>query len=165
MVQTNEYWRAWRAANKEKISTYNREQYAKNSEVRKSNRHAAYAANPEYDRERQKTYRGTITGRARRMLTDARKRAAKSNLPFELTLEWLLPILEEGKCAATGVSFVFTPEPNFAWSPSLDQITPGGGYTPENVQVVCWSYNAAKGSNTDADVLIMARALVAKNSC
>jgi len=40
-------------------------------------------------------------------------------------------------------------------SPSLDQITPGGGYKRRNVQVVVWWYNAAKQRFTDREVLAL----------
>lgn len=48
------------------------------------------------------------------------------------------------------------------WAPSLDQMDPSIGYTPENTRVVVWMFNAAKHIGTDADVRRMAEALCAR---
>lgn len=74
-------------------------------------------------------------------------------------------------CEATGLPFDFGLEGDpvdvdahrSMFAPSMDQIKPRGGYTKENVQVVVWCYNAAKGEGTAADVLKMATALVERS--
>lgn len=48
------------------------------------------------------------------------------------------------------------------FAPSLDRVDPKLGYVTTNVQVVCWSYNQAKGQWDHQDVLVLARALVSK---
>lgn len=45
------------------------------------------------------------------------------------------------------------------FAPSLDQKVPGGGYTPENTQVVLWAYNAAKGDWGHDTLVTIAKAL------
>lgn len=71
-------------------------------------------------------------------------------------------------CAQTGLPFEYKAgtDSRSGWhrvgdmSPSLDKIDPLGGYTKDNVQIVVWMYNRAKGCNTDAAVLAFAKALV-----
>ena len=75
-------------------------------------------------------------------------RATESTIPCTITLQEIIEKLEatNGICPATGDLFNYdligTANP---YSPSLDQIVPGLGYTIENTQIVCWWYNAAKG--------------------
>jgi hypothetical protein len=102
-----------------------------------------------------------------RMVTDARTRARHAGLPFDLTLEWLLGVLNKSDytCERTGMPFIFTSAAasegpySSPWAPTLDQIAPGGGYTEDNTQVVCIMYNTAKNVFTDRDVLAFASAL------
>lgn len=104
--------------------------------------------------------------RANRLVKGAKVRASVIRVPFDINAEWVLERLIAGKCEVTGIPFDFARdrrEPDGErrmFAPSLDQRVPRGGYTKENIQVVVWCYNAAKGSGTDADVLKMAEALV-----
>lgn len=43
----------------------------------------------------------------------------------------------------------------------MDRKVPQKGYTPENVQMVVWIYNAAKWTGTHEDVMVLVRALAA----
>lgn len=95
-----------------------------------------------------------IAFRATSLLNAAYARAKKKDIPFSLTQEWLEEKLRQGRCEATGLTFVFTlyggntseegkytTNPN---APSLDQIRPSQGYTPDNVQVVISAFNKFK---------------------
>lgn len=109
----------------------------------------------------------TIYGFANTLLNGARERAAVKRLPFTITLPWLVERLKPRICEVTGIEFDFS-RANVAYgamnpfAPSVDRKVPSLGYTEENTQIVVWLYNAAKGSWTDADVLKMAQALVAR---
>ena len=94
--------------------------------------------------------------RARRLYDAALQRTRKRGTEFALTVEWIRERIEAGHCEVTGIPFEFDGRP---WSPSLDRIDNTLGYTTDNVQVVVWTYNAAKGTGTSEDVLTMARAL------
>lgn len=103
-------------------------------------------------------YKETPYGRCSSLLGAARGRADKSGIPFTITHEWLLKKVEAGKCEVTGIPLDLTARslgsghrPPFG--PSLDQILPNIGYTPENTQLVCWMYNSAKGTHSHTDVL------------
>jgi hypothetical protein len=99
-------------------------------------------------------YRQTNHGRAVILLCDARKRARQQNLPFALTVEWIEEKLKFGVCEQTGDAFNLTLFKNShrnMFAPSLDQIIPAGGYTPENTQIVCWWWNSFKHNRTDEE--------------
>lgn len=113
--------------------------------ARLQQRAGGYQTNPKY--------------RAAVLLSSARTRAAKHGLPFDFTIGQLAAKLSRGTCERTGLTFVLD-KGKHPLSPSLDRIDPKKGYTPDNVQLVCWMYNAAKHTFTDADVLTFARALV-----
>ena len=71
-------------------------------------------------------------------------------------------VIEAGYCQVTGPQFDMEPWPEGGqtpFAPSLDQIVPGGGYTPENTQVVVWIYNAAKNHWGDGPLQKLAKAL------
>lgn len=98
--------------------------------------------------------------RASRLMIDAKQRAKKNELPFDLDLDWVEEKLNNGFCEATGLGFDFVPSiPARPFTPSLDRIDPSLGYTKENTQVVCWIYNRAKGVHDHASVVTLAQAL------
>lgn len=115
-------------------------------------------------KERFEKYYCTLNGRASHMLNNAKQRAKRSNLPFELTKEWLINKLKLGKCEVTGLPFTFVINGGRghhvnSFSPSLDRVAPNLGYTPDNVQVVCWIYNRARGAFPLEDLKTMVKAL------
>lgn len=92
----------------------------------------------------------TPRGRLYQLFWAAKDRAAKKNLPFEISMDWLVELYESqnGKCALTGISFDLgrnkSGENGFRpFSPSLDQKIPGRGYTNENTRLICTSMNLA----------------------
>lgn len=93
----------------------------------------------------QKHYRSE-TGRSYILWRAAKGRAEKYGLPFTITREWVEERVIGGVCAVTGIPFDFTKskERSNPRAPSLDQITAGAGYTPENTQVIMTSLNYAK---------------------
>lgn len=108
---------------------------------------------------------GSFKGRAKHMLVEARHRAKAFSVDYALTLDWLLPKLENGVCEQTGLPFQFLIKTGKghrtnSFAPSLDRIDPTGPYTPENVQVVVWIYNRAKGAFPVEDFYTMCRKVV-----
>jgi hypothetical protein len=83
----------------------------------------------------------------------ALQRAKDKNLEFTLTKDFILNKVLNGVCEVTGVALDFSGGARKPYTPSLDRIIPDQGYTPENVRLVCWIYNSAKGTFTDEDVL------------
>jgi len=121
-------------------------------------------SNPASGKEAASLWKATPNGRINNLLHGARTRAAVKGLPCTLTHEWIASRLALGSCEVTGIPFNFSRDGRGSgfknpFIPSLDQILPNLGYTPENTQIVVWSYNAAKGAGSHEDVLKLAKAL------
>lgn len=92
------------------------------------------------------------------MIENARHRAKRKDIPCTITLEdiWPPPV----KCPLLGIVLVYTHrgrgKPD---SPSLDQIIPGAGYTPENVMIVSARANTLKNNATLDELLTLAQNL------
>ena len=87
---------------------------------------------------------------------NARQRSKTKGISFSITQEWVQEKFEQGVCEITGLPFGDMRTP---FAPSLDQINPGKGYTPDNTQMTVWIYNSCKGKFTHEDVLTLAHAL------
>lgn len=109
-----------------------------------------------------KKYRGDVAYQARKVLATAKHRAKNKGLAFDLTLEWYLSEFPKG-CVATGLEFDDFLEGS-PWVPNIDKIVPAKGYVMSNCRLVCACFNQAKREWTDADVLKMSQAFVAKQS-
>lgn len=104
------------------------------------------------------SYRRSPTGLAADLIYGPKRRSEK----VTITTTWIAKRLKRGMCEVTGLPLDLS-QPNGErgpFSPSLDQKIPGGGYTIENTQVVCWIYNSAKGSWSHDDVIKLARAVL-----
>jgi hypothetical protein len=108
----------------------------------------------------------TAEGRSINLFNNARARARTKNIPFTITLEWVLEKVKAGVCEVSKLPLFLEKGQGSGggrpFSPSLDQIEAGAGYTPENTQVVCWIYNAAKGVHGHDSVMKLAEALCKK---
>lgn len=92
----------------------------------------------------------SVKGRLQGLLLIARNRALKNSIPFSLTLPWVLQLYknQQGCCLLTGIPLTFEMNPDgkrfyMPYSPSLDQIRPGEGYTESNTRLVCVAVNLA----------------------
>jgi hypothetical protein len=108
-------------------------------------------------------YRATPEGRGDRLFHGAKKRSKTNNIEFSLDREWVIEKVKSGNCEVTGLPFELTTGRN-AFAPSLDRTDPTKGYTKDNVKVVVWCYNTAKGVGTHEDVLKLAQAIVANDN-
>ncbi len=105
--------------------------------------------------------------RTSQLLAGTRNRALKLNVKFELIFDDVYPAIFAGKCSKTGIPFNLDPHPDHRvhpFAPSLDRINPKKGYVRNNVQVVCWAYNAAKNQWGEDVLTTLARAIVDKVS-
>lgn len=85
-----------------------------------------------------------------------RKHNKTHNTTTDLTSEYVQNLFDEQKgcCAITGISFARgTHSQRSPWTPSIDQIIPGEGYTQNNIQLVCLMYNLCKGQWRHIDVI------------
>ncbi len=81
----------------------------------------------------------------RARVKDANARSKKAQLPFNITPEYIYDLWKTQKntCAYTGEEFQIKPKSPAALS--LDKIIPEVGYVNNNIQLVCWAVNRAKG--------------------
>lgn len=93
------------------------------------------------------------------ILNSAKTRSLHRNKPFNLTDDWAIDRWT-GKCELTGIPFVLGSNTRTLYSPSLDQIKPGAGYTTDNCRFILWCINAMKDTGTDEDVYRVAQAIV-----
>lgn len=179
---------AWRKANSEKARESERAWQEANPERRREARRKWREANPVKARESERAWRKANPERRR----EAKRAWYKANSEKvrEYNLVWreanrekvhtvglchaiqrrggfcgltrASPIFATPACEKTGLPFSKTGSGEQPWQRSVDQISPGAGYTEENTQAVCLIYNYAKHTWTHEDVVKFARALVAK---
>lgn len=121
----------------------NLEQYAKYQQNHRD-RNENYNEN---DSLRKEQYVLTIKGRSVRLYNGARNRAKKKGWEFNITPEFIYQKLLPLKCEVTNLNLSLDRElihKANALAPSLDRIDSSKGYTLDNVQIVCWWYNAMK---------------------
>lgn len=123
-----------------------------------------YAENREYvaDYDLQRRLRAPIIN----LLMSARWRCRRLGIPFDLTREWAEETYT-GFCSVTGLPIILPTgrgekyQRQGPFVPSLDRIDPKKGYTQENCRIVIWAYNRFKGTETDEEIVEIARAIVA----
>lgn len=96
----------------------------------------------------------------RRKMNDTNSRIKKNGKPqpdSDLMVYWEILKSQNFKCALTGFDLVF--EAHSPWQLSVDCIVPENGYTPDNVQFVCWAANRAKGDLNKEDFVKLVIAL------
>jgi hypothetical protein len=91
------------------------------------------------------------------MLSNAKIRAKKRGLKFNLTNEYLKEIFpKDNKCPITGVDFQFgyknDNKINKNYAPSLDRIVPSKGYVKGNVMIICDLMNRMKQDSSFDDM-------------
>lgn len=88
---------------------------------------------------------------ARRNITSWKQASIKKNIPFDLTIEYVMDLWQKqsGKCYYTGADLKFTlPNTNIGFpkkdAPSLDRLIPNKGYVRGNVVWCVWWANRMK---------------------
>lgn len=69
---------------------------------------------------------------------------------------------QEGCCAITGIKLTWAQGSVLPTSISLDRIDPNGGYSADNLRLICHAVNAFKGRMSDAEMFQMAVAIVTR---
>lgn len=153
-----------RAENPEKDRARTRRYYATHAKEKMARDKARFDANPETRRAIVRKSRHQHPTRI--MLESAGRRARARGLPFTLTKRWAEKHYK-GKCELTGLEFTthgrLTGKVS-PFAPSIDQIVAGAGYTPANSQFVLWAINRFKGDMPIMTMMVIARALVAKQT-
>jgi len=141
----------WRAAHPEKVRQgSDSEQHREASrEWNKANRERVRAAG-----------RRWLEGhRASALLRRCQSSAKGRGHDCSLTLTDVEALLRPMTCSVTGVplSWEWEAPGSNPWAPSIDRIDGSYGYHLENVRLVCWAFNRARGTWPDEVFLAMAR--------
>lgn len=125
-----------------------------------------YPASPK-QKAQVRAHRQTSKGKARHLFGLAKSRAKKKGLLFTITFDWVLEQIQNGTCQLSGENFdlaAYGRNRKNPYNPSIDQIIPGFGYTPENSRVILLGLNLAL-NDWGYDVYIdMATACLEHNS-
>ena len=83
---------------------------------------------------------------AARLFSSSRTRAQKKNLPFDLTMSWIMKGLEKG-CPVFKRHFEISKKLG-DWSATIDRFKPDLGYTKDNCSIICALANRIKTNTT-----------------
>ncbi len=100
------------------------------------------------------------------IVSEIRQRSRRFGLSCDVTRDWLMEVHEKqaGLCALTGDTMTFTIGHGIVGTNcSVDRIDPNGGYTKDNVQLVCLWANIMKGPRTVEQLLEVCREILAAN--
>ena len=113
-----------------------------------------------WDSDEKRQYQRDVRNKRRglSLTTDAKQRAKSKGIPFSLEWRNIQKRIDAGICEVTGIPFdLMTPK---SWNaPSIDQIIPGMGYTPENVRVILLALNTMANNWGFSKILEIADAL------
>lgn len=92
--------------------------------------------------------------------SNAKKR--DKNIEFTIDREQIFGLYkkQKGLCALSGMELSI--EPGSLWGLSIDKIDPSKGYTLDNVQLLCWAVNRAKGEMNQSEFIQMCRLITEK---
>jgi len=98
------------------------------------------------------------------LLASAKRRARKAGMLFDLTPEFADTLWKDGRCAVTGRNFSLQRFPDalvkHPFAPSIDRKLSSGGYTKDNVRLVCVAVNFGMGQWGEEVFLELAHAAV-----
>jgi hypothetical protein len=102
------------------------------------------------------------------LLMTAKRRANKSNVPYNLTSAWAKSVWN-GRCALTDLEFreagLSVPHSGSSpFSPSIDRIISSEGYVIGNCRFILLGINALRGSGSDDEMFLIAKALIRSRS-
>lgn len=106
---------------------------------------------------------------ASRLYKNARWRASIKGFEFNLTANYVRELWRaaDGKCALSGLAFdtdVANGQPRDPFRPSLDRIDNSKGYLQGNVRIILYGLNVALGASGEDVYLMIAKAVIEKNS-
>jgi hypothetical protein len=100
----------------------------------------------------------------RQLLSRARSRARRTKRSFDLSEEFVEELYQgqKGRCAVTGVHFHLEPFADafvkHPYAPSIDRQLSSGGYTRDNIRLVCAAVNFGMGQWGEEVFLALVRA-------
>jgi len=95
------------------------------------------------------------------MFNTAKRTCDNRGLSFNITSEDVEQLLNIGRCMKSGLKIDMGPNNGKTnpFGPSLDRIDNARGYEKDNIQIVCFMFNAGKNHNLELDFLAMCSAV------
>lgn len=112
----------------------------RNKRIEEYNKH-----NKKYMKTRREKERGKLEWELKKIITDAKKRAKRKKLQFEIDYNYCLNIFnkQKGHCAISGRKLTLGNKGRLPNSLSIDRIVPSKGYIKGNIRFVVWAINVA----------------------
>lgn len=128
-----------------------------------------YQNNKEHCRLQQAKQKRTLAGKLANLITTSKYRAKIKGRAHTISVKDLRILYEaqEGLCALSGKRMIIRGTKCAADSPysiSLDRIDPDGGYTQDNIWLVCTGVNLMKSRLTTESFLDFCRCVVENNN-
>jgi len=151
----------WREDNSQYLSEYRRRKYdaAKASRAHARRKYLKTERGKESEKlfsaKAKLKYLSVPKNRIRMLLTHAFKRAARKGMPMDVGLYETLTVNLPDTCACCNVRLDYTSGRGHAdrdASPSLDRVNNNGGYTSDNVVIICTRCNLLKSHVLLADI-------------
>lgn len=127
-------------ANKRKSDEVIRKRYSQKG-IDWKNRQTPQKKKELYERAKEQRKQSRKNDPRRALLAEARKRAKKKGIPYNLTIE---DILVPSHCPVLNIKLTVGDGKRHNGSPSLDRFDNSGGYTKENVRVISLRANQLK---------------------
>lgn len=103
-----------------------------------------------------------VKARAKAAYSDARKRAARNGMPFDLTPGEVVGLMRSATvCPYIGWAMTFEQGRKESTLASLDRVDSSKGYVKGNVQVISYLANLMKSHATDEELAMFARGALA----
>jgi len=112
-------------------------------------------------------YRKSEKGLITQLLNNARDRAKRKNLPFELDKSWVIEKIKSNTCELSGIQFIYESIGEYRanpFAPSIDKINPLKGYTKDNSRLVVFCVNMARSDWGDEILFKMSKSIVNNNN-
>lgn len=145
-----------RQNNKESIAKNKKKYYENNKESIAKTRKKYYKNNEEGIRRRESVKYDTIKGRVNQLFYRAKARSLKKKLEFNITREWIIEKITNGKCELTGIPFILYRSDKYSthpYSPSIDRIDSSKGYFEDNCRMIVSSLNMALNEYGDENFI------------
>lgn len=123
------------------------------------------AAAPRMSGEQQKERKyANVTNYFRSIHSHIKNRCKKTNIEYDITAQDLINMYQtqNQRCKLSNMRMEIQNQ-NKKIAPSVDRINPKGGYTLDNIQLVCWIVNVMKSDNQEEEFIKICHCISKQN--
>ena len=153
MSANADYAKQYYHANKETVAQRAKEWAQANPEKRRASRRKYAEANKEKYAAWRKEWKSTLKGCLAIKLCHLKKAKRARTLVVDIDLDLLLSLWDKqsGRCAISNYPMAY--DKSSLFGVSVDRIDPAGGYTRDNVQLLCQGINFAKNMYSNQEMI------------